>query len=305
MSKFQKNVYGLPKWLLIVPFVVALIYIIVGTASEETVGIIGADGRFAKPFEKILGLSYYWFFLLVGIIVIILFSIMRREKYGFGMIFSIVFPVFFFLQALIGAKFLFGLEKVVSTGKFSAFDISGQSLYGTLFTTFSLAPLVALFTRKKLSLIYDYMASLWMILLIFCRMGCFTDGCCGADILMFGNQAFYLPVQLFEMVFDFGVLALLFSWEENKLTWDKTDSNSKNPNLYHGILFFVMLALYGVYRFVLEFFRNNPVMFLGMTFGQIYCLIILIVAGFVLWHRFSRYQLELKRLSRTKKKKAK
>ena len=273
-------------------------YIIVGIISDKSIGIIGADGRFNKLTEKILGLSYYWFFLVLGIIATILFSIIRREKYGFGIVFSLVFPIFFFLQALVGAKFLFGLEKVIASGKLSTFNMNGQSLYGTLFTTFSLAPIVSVLTRKKLSLIYDYIAPLWMILLIFCRMGCFTDGCCGANMIIAGGQAFYLPVQLFEMIFDLGVLALLFSWENNKLTWYKEESNSEKPNLYHGTLFFVMLALYGLYRFVLEFFRNNPVMFLGMTFGQIYCVIIIIVAGLVLLYSSRKYKTRVEKQKR-------
>ena len=187
----------------------------------------------------------------------------------------------------------------MSVGSFSAFDMSGQSLYGTLFTTFLLSPVAAFLLKKKVRLIYDYMAPFWLILLIFCRMGCFTDGCCGADLIFISDEKpLYLPVQLFEMILDLILLSLLFYIEDYKLTWNKKETTNPKPNLYNGSMFFVMLVCYGFYRFILEWPRNNPVMFLGMTFGQIYSLVFLIIGSFILIHFYQKTQARAKHTKR-------
>lgn len=285
----KRDMYRMPRYLAVVPLIIAVFFIVSALAVDDPASIVGYGGKFAKPVAKLLGLSYYWFFLVLGIIVTIWCAILRREKYGFGMVVSIVFPVLFFLQALLGAKLLFAMEKVMTAGSFSVFNMSGQSLYGTLFTTFLLAPLAALLLRKKIFQIYDYMAPFWLILLIFCRMGCFTDGCCGADLIYVGGKPLYLPVQLFEMALDLVLLAVLFYFEENKLTWHKLTGKKDKPNLYNGSLFFLMLACYGVYRFILEWPRNNPVMFLGMTFGQIYSLVAIVIGLALLYTQRKQY----------------
>ena len=294
----KRDMYRMPRYLAVVPLIIAVFFIVSALAVNDPASFVGYGGKFAKPVAKLLGLSYYWFFLVLGIIVTIWCAILRREKYGFGIAISIVFPVLFFLQALLGAKLLFAVEKMITAGSFSAFNMSGQSLYGTLFTTFLLAPLAALLFRKKTLQIYDYMAPFWLILLIFCRMGCFTDGCCGADLIHIGGKPLYLPVQLFEMTLDLVLLAVLFYFEENKLTWHKLTGKKDKPNLYNGSLFFLMLVCYGVYRFILEWPRSNPVMFLGMTFGQIYSLIAIVIGLAVLYSRWKQYSLALQKSQR-------
>lgn len=287
----KKVMYSLPKYLAVVPLGVAIFFIISALFVSEPATCVGYGGEFFKRIPKIFGLTYYWFFLILGIVVTIAVSILRREKYGFNLVFSIAFPILFFLQALVGAKFLFAIEKVINARSIAAFDMSGQSLYGTLITTFPLAPLVAVFMKKKVLLIYDYMSSLWMILLIFCRIGCFTDGCCGARLIYVLDKPLILPVQLFEMFFDIIILAVLFYWEEKKLNWAHNKKKKKN-NSYNGILFFAMLIMYGVCRFMLEFIRDNPRIFLGMSFGHIYSLIFIIVgAVFLYFHRIDRTNL--------------
>ncbi|MBQ3611885.1 MAG: prolipoprotein diacylglyceryl transferase [Firmicutes bacterium] len=40
----------------------------------------------------------------------------------------------------------------------------------------------------------------------------------------------------------------------------------------------MMIALYGLFRFMLEFIRNNTIIWIGMTFGQIYSVICIVIA---------------------------
>ena len=259
---------------------------------------------FYKSSETILGLDHYWFFLFLGVVVTVIFSFLRRKKYGLSIPLSIIYTVFFFVQALLGAKLLFGLERVFATGSFSDFNMSGQSLYGGIFMSALYAPAFALLSRKKCFMMYDYTAPYGMILLAFCRMGCFADGCCGARLMYIDGKPLYLPVQLFEMTTDLIILALLFYWEEKKLNWHKiTDENQKKPSPYNGVLFFVMLMAYGTCRFFFEFIRVNSKVFLGMSFGQIYSILFVLLGAAVLYYQYKkRVQSDTKHKKQPKKK---
>lgn len=93
----------------------------------------------------------------------------------------------------------------------------------------------------------------------FGRLGCLTAGCChGAQtdawygILMYGGEGYakYVPTQLFEALFLFALFAFLFL-------------NIKKGGKYN--LSFYMGA-YGIWRFVLEYVRNDYRGSVGISF---------------------------------------
>ncbi|MGH7198906.1 MAG: prolipoprotein diacylglyceryl transferase [Candidatus Omnitrophota bacterium] len=92
------------------------------------------------------------------------------------------------------------------------------------------------------------------------RIGCFLNGCC------YGKESggFRHPVQLYEALSLFALSALLLYLA----------SRGKRPD---GGLFALYLLLYGVLRFLIEFWRGDQVLLGGLTVPQ--WMSLLLVAG--------------------------
>jgi len=105
------------------------------------------------------------------------------------------------------------------------------------------------------------------------RIGCFLRGCCfGKPTILsggvnFGDGILRHPTQIYESIFMFGMF-LYLNWKKNK-----------NPK--PGELFDNLIIGYLVFRFFIEFIRAEEVVFLGLTFFQIIC-----VVGLVWYSRF-------------------
>jgi len=94
------------------------------------------------------------------------------------------------------------------------------------------------------------------------RLGCFFNGCCfgkpaswGVD---FGDGILRYPTQLFEAAFH---LTAFFILHQLKF-------KVKKP----GILFKYYVLSYFVFRFFIEFIRENPIYYLGLTLYQLICI---------------------------------
>ena len=106
------------------------------------------------------------------------------------------------------------------------------------------------------------------------RIGCFLAGCCygkptnagwGVD---FGDGILRYPTQLFESFF---MLAMFF--------WLK--QRAKNSGIKPGQLFTELMLAYFSFRFLLEFIKDEPVTFLGLTIFQYISVVIIIYLIFV------------------------
>ncbi len=106
----------------------------------------------------------------------------------------------------------------------------------------------------------------------FGRVGCFLNGCCygkptrvwWAVVSPAGEYVKVHPTQLYSAFFLFLLFLYLF-FREGKKAFD-------------GQIFFLYLALYGILRFIIEFFRgdNNPVLgiltiFQVISLGLVFC----------------------------------
>jgi len=95
------------------------------------------------------------------------------------------------------------------------------------------------------------------------RLGCFFGGCCYGKISSwgfdFGDGYLRLPAQLFESGFHLLAFFLLAYYKDKVKT--------------KGILFKIYVAVYFIFRFIIEFFRENPIIWGGMTIYQIICIL--------------------------------
>lgn len=109
----------------------------------------------------------------------------------------------------------------------------------------------------------------------FGRLGCFLTGCCYGVESKLGfvyhyattpnaNDVRRFPVQLVEMVLNFGLFLLLLSW--------------LRKGKYKGKLLQWYLLIYPVYRFILEFFRGDDYrgFLFGLSTSQLISLLILL-----------------------------
>lgn len=214
------------------------------------------------------GADPYLVLMMTGLFFAVVLAVLRRSLLDINALTAGIIAVVFFFQAYFGAKVLYGIEMAIGDKSLDAFSMDGQSLYGTVFISLIFIPVLAKILKKDTGKVFDYIAPFWLTLLAFVRTGCYVIGCCGASAWHVGGISLVLPVQLFEVVCDLIILQIIFNIECKK------DKSVAKP----GNSFFLMVALYGLCRFVLEFIRETTVVWLGMTFGQIYSLICIIIA---------------------------
>ena len=92
------------------------------------------------------------------------------------------------------------------------------------------------------------------------------------------------PSQLYQAAFE-GLALFLILWPLRRLPW-------RRPALRqwpHGTMLALFLGLYGLFRFVVEFFREPDAqlgfLFLRLSMGQLLCLLMLAAAVLVWWQR--------------------
>lgn len=76
------------------------------------------------------------------------------------------------------------------------------------------------------------------------------------------------PVQLYESLKNFFIFGVLWFM--------------KDKNLPKGFMFWSFIFLYGVIRFFLEFYKDLQEFFLGLTWGQFWCIPMILIGGFML-----------------------
>lgn len=76
------------------------------------------------------------------------------------------------------------------------------------------------------------------------------------------------PIQLYEILYNVVIFIILYAL--------------RNKRLPQGTLLALFLMLYGVFRFIVEFFKVPEVFFAGLALGQ-WLSILMVVTGVVLW----------------------
>ena len=113
------------------------------------------------------------------------------------------------------------------------------------------------------------MTPVLIIGLLFARLNCWFNGCChGIDILWLNNEYYRIPVQLIECGLQLICFTIFIILEKK--------------NKYTGYFYPMYLVMYGFIRFILEFVRFTPKNILGMSNGQIFALIAIIIGGLIL-----------------------
>ena len=173
---------------------------------------------------------------------------------------SIVISIVLVFTGVIGSRLWYFVEN----GTFR-----GRSFYGAIF----LAPIVYIPVAKILKIMYrealDFCAPAGCLTLALVKIQCLRDGCCDGIALYVDENHNYVkfPSQITEMVAFLvigGILMMISSKKQNQ-----------------GSVFTWFLILYGIVRFILNFFRDGIEPYaMGLSAGSFWSLIAFCV-GFV------------------------
>jgi phosphatidylglycerol:prolipoprotein diacylglycerol transferase len=218
-------------------------------------------------------LVYTWFMLLALMVFVVVrhFQPRSAELALLPWWQRLALGVAAFVGGALGAKAPFAFSNGEGWLSWSAWLTDGKTITTGLAGAYLLVELtkLALGVRTKTG---DTFALPLALALVVGRWGCFCNGCCygtptslpwGVD---FGDGIRRHPTQIYESLFHFGMAVVLI--EIIRHAWFRY----QRLKLY--------LIAYGVYRFLSEYIRPEPVAGLGLTFYQ--WLAILLVVGMAL-----------------------
>lgn len=220
-----------------------------------------------KPELNIFGIKIYSYHLMIiiSLILMIIVNVVRAKKYGYKILFGVVTAILVNVFAILGAFLMYKLEMLPYKEKGN-----GLSFYGTVFFLPIFMFIIGKIFKKNIKDYSDYWSLTVPMELAIVRIGCYLAGCCYGITTKYGVHFPFdpegvnrVPVQLIEMVLDFIVFGLLIINEKNK----------KNKGLGYPIF----MMFYGIIRFIIECFRTNPKIILGLSNAHIFSIISFIV----------------------------
>ena len=174
-------------------------------------------------------------YLLIGFICMVLLSLIRNRYYNLKIWEIVVFMLLLVITGVIGTAVLFYIEN----GHWG-----GTSFFGSIF----LIPIVFTIIGKTFKITYGKMMDICAVpicaMLAVMKVRCFLEGCCDGIIIKLADDvSFTFPSQMAEMIVILIIMIKLIIWEVKGI----------NKN----ILYPLFLIMYGVTRFVLNFFRAD------------------------------------------------
>ena len=212
-------------------------------------------------------ISFNYVMVVLSFIIMSFINYFRCKKYGVrpyhGIMIAFLVNVFGVLSAIL----MFKLENI---SRWNEVGI-GLSFYGTVFFLPIFMFIISLLYKIEKRRFIDIWAITIPLELALVRFACFLEGCCLGIVASWGVHfpfdspgVLRIPVQLFEIVFDLSILIGLIIYERK---YKKMDGN----------IYWIFMSVYSFGRYLLEFIRDTPKDTLGMSNGQIFAFIGLIV----------------------------
>lgn len=214
-----------------------------------------------------LQISSYWSMFVVGVCSMGALMLRRGRAYGFSPRRALALTLMLTVCGLLGTKLLYILENWRETVE-NGVTLGGQSFFGAVFLIPLLMPLGGSLLGISPARTLDACAPCVASIIGFMRMGCFLNGCCGGWEMTLGSLRFLWPAQAIESLGDFLILGFLL-WQEE-------------ANAHQGRRYAVFMAYYGILRFFVEFCRDTPKDWLGLSHGQWFALLAVLLGGTVL-----------------------
>ncbi len=189
----------------------------------------------------------YSIFLIIGIVVIIVYYIMTRERYSLPWYIALILGLMMAVFEVVSAKLLFYIEMPMGLEFGIRFDG-----YFCLFGVFFFVPIFLFITTWMFRIeyidLFDYLFPVGLLQLAIFRIGCTLRGCCyGIEVgwgITNGHENGLFPVQPLEAILDVAAFILI-----TYLTTKK--------KLRRGEAFYLTYFSYGLIRFLTEFLRQR------------------------------------------------
>ncbi len=254
----------------------------------------------------------YGFLLALAFVLGIWFSAKRAQKHRISLDWIADLSLVILITAIVGSRFFYVIRHleefeghpwdminpIQSSGEIG---IGGLSMFGGLVLAIICSIIYLRLKKLNVQKIADILAPSVMLGLGVARIGCYLNGCCfglptdsSLGVIFPPNSPggyFYpdtpiFPIQLVGSFMGFFIFGVLLVMERFKR--------------FHGFTFWLMLALYSVGRFVIDFFRyyEESMIFariggVGFSMNQALTVVIFVISVFMLNH----LRLKTKRVS--------
>ena len=200
--------------------------------------------------------------------------VLRRDRYSLSVIHAFLYTLLLLITGIAGAKLLFFFESSLTS-------FSGMSFFGAVYLVLLVMPLVGLAFKLNPADSLDACSPCVAAIVGFQRFGCFCAGCCGG--IPIGDSSRLWPTQLMEGFGDMAILCFLLQME------------TKDSNRGRGYPSF--LISYGIMRFVIEFVRDTPKDWVGLSHGQWFSIAavgiaLLMIVGDMIWKKQKKEKIQ-------------
>jgi len=222
-------------------------------------------------------LRSYGLFVSLGIIVafLVALSAAKRRKINEDDMYNLGF--FILIPAVIGARLAYVFSEwsyyAANPGEILAIWHGGLASYGGIFGGILGGIFYASYKKLDFLNLADAVALGLPVGFAIGRIGCFFNGCCygiacNSPISFvfpaIGDDVPHLATQLIESAYSLLIFGFLLYLDKRAVQ--------------NGVLFFSFLGLYGFFRFLNEFLRLNPKVFLGFSGSQLSSLALILVS---------------------------
>lgn len=194
-------------------------------------------------------------------------------------VFLVIFAGFFvqyFGGAILG--YLYKWIYLYEAPSLNSFGTAGRYFHSVFLSILTYTILISAWLRWPTKKVLDHYAVATLMMSGIERIGCFFQGCCvGKPTSLPWGMRFpdqpdipVHPIQLYMLGSELFMCLILIQINKEKK--------------YDGQTFWIAVAMYSVYRFLIEFFRTNPIFILGLTHAQVFSLFTLGLAWAVLNH---------------------
>lgn len=204
----------------------------------------------------------------------------KRQSLGLRSITSVVLWGFTFLVCFFGGTVVFYMFESILGGQFDGF---GVSLLGIYFVGAPVLLLILRLLKRDIKKYFDVYALCALLGSFIARFRCMINGCCDGKKIFSLNMRW--PVREAELLFYLILFGIL--WRI-----DKKDNTS-------GQLFPIMMASYGIFRFVNEWFREAAAAPSAVHIAHVWTILCIIIGASIYYEL--RLQTGNKKLQRNKK----
>ena len=211
-----------------------------------------------------------YIFMFLSYIFMLIFNFIRNSQYKYSKLKVLILTTFTMVFGVLGTIILFNIENP------TLFFAFGTSLFGAIIFIPLFMLMAKLIYRKDTYLsILNFIAPSILVVVAIMRINCTLSGCCAgieSDFgITYGNVTRF-PVQPMESILDILAFGLLCINERKKYL---------KVNNY-----LLLIIVYSVIRLFCEFFRNERKVFLNLSTGQIFSIVLLVIAITILTVRW-------------------